>query len=200
MKAHTDTRNPGGDERYRWLDEAGEPRTPEWQHKRTRSGGPAFQVDEFPEQSPNEKTRLNCLQGAKQVILPCFEIDEPDWDFGELESQVTPAEFLRTQRELLAAAHLRAMTAARLKERRGQVRKLSRAALRAQVRRKVTRSRNKASMQEFAAEVRRRKAEGYSDRQILHSLTPKVGRDRPVPASEVTIALKAHEVSLWEGS
>ena len=33
-------------------------------------------MDEFPEQGPNEETRLWCLHGKKKVILPCVELDE----------------------------------------------------------------------------------------------------------------------------
>ena len=58
-----------------------------------------YMRDEFPEQGPNEMTRLHCLRGQKKVCLHCFEIDEEVFEFSEVAKGLKSAEFLKTQRE-----------------------------------------------------------------------------------------------------
>ena len=72
--------------------------------------------DEFPEQGPNEMTRLHCLRGQKKVCLHCFEIDEEEFEFSEVAKNLKSAEFLKTQREKIEAARMRAITNAKGKK------------------------------------------------------------------------------------
>ena len=66
--------------------------------------------DEFPEQKPNEVTRLQCLTGRKKVCLPCFEIHEEEFEFSGVAKNLKPAEFWKTHREKFEAARMRAIT------------------------------------------------------------------------------------------
>ena len=111
MKGHEDElaekthRHPSAwwEERYKWVDEAGEPRKPDYKNCGRNVKGLDYMRDEIPEQQPNEQTRLHCLQGRKQVSLPCLDLTEADEEghmtFGEVAKNLTPAEFLKTQRE-----------------------------------------------------------------------------------------------------
>ena len=64
--------------RYKWIDEADEPRKPEYKICGRNVGGLEYMSDASPEQAPCEKTRLNCLGGTKQVTLPCIQLRPED--------------------------------------------------------------------------------------------------------------------------
>ena len=68
--------------------------------------------DEFPEQKPNEQTRLRCLQGKRQVTLHCIDLSEEDLSFPEIAQNLAPAAFLKTQRKKMEA-RLRALVGRR---------------------------------------------------------------------------------------
>ena len=71
------------EERYKWINEEGEPEKPDYKSCGRNVRGLEYMRDEWPEQAPGEETRLNCLRGN---------------------------EFLMTQREKIEAARLRAIT------------------------------------------------------------------------------------------
>ena len=71
-------------------------------------------------------------------------------------------------------------------------------ALRAKTRRKLMRKKKKDQMKEFLVEVRARADEGYSTRQLVRSLIPDIGTELKVADSEVTAALKKHQVVLHQ--
>ena len=54
------------EERYGWLGEGGEPRKPDFRSCGRNVRGVDYMRDEFPEQEPDEATRLHCLQGTKK--------------------------------------------------------------------------------------------------------------------------------------
>ena len=154
--------------------------------------------DEFPEQEPDEATRLHCLQGTKKVTLHCINLAEDDEDiaFPEVATNLVASTFLRTQREKFEAARLRALTGRhgnRGKKRTAEV-KGSRKALRAKVKRKLVRKKAKQSMKDFLAELRARSAEGYSARQLIASHMPAIGSEEKVAGPEVTAELAKREV------
>ena len=184
-------------ERYNWINEEGEPRKPDYKNCGRNVRGLQYMRDEFPEQAPNETTRLNCLRGTKKVCLPCFEIADEGFEFSDVAKNLRPAEFLKTQREKFEAARMRAMTnkeGKASKKRRGLLR-LDAKTLRAKVRRKLVKQRKKAEIKEFLSEIRSRADEGYSTRQLMSSLIPDIGSELKIAASEVTAALKDHEVA-----
>ena len=181
-------------ERHKRINEEGEPRKPDY---KTCGRNLEYMRDEFPEQAPNETTRLNCLRGTKKVCLPCFEIDEEEFEFSEMAKHLKPAEFLKTQREKFEAARLRALTNAKGKKGKKHTRlqKVDLKSLRAKVRRKLVRKKKKDEIKEFLSEIRSRADEGYSTRQLMSSLIPDIGSELKIAASEVTAALKDHEVA-----
>ena len=76
--------NAWWDERYKWINEAGEPCKPDYKTCGRNVHGLEYMRDEFPEQAPNETTRLHCLGGTKNICLPCIEIAEEEFDFFSL--------------------------------------------------------------------------------------------------------------------
>ena len=96
-------------ERYNWLNEEGEPCEADWKRCGRNVFGMEYMREEFPEQAPNEKLRLNCLQGRKNVEMPCLAIEDEDMTFGEVAKNLVPEEFLRTQREKFEEARMRAI-------------------------------------------------------------------------------------------
>ena len=183
------------DERYKWLHEGGEPREPDYRSCGRNVRGLGYMTDEFPEQAPNEKTRLHCLLGQKQVILPCLEVEEDEFCFPEVASNLKPAEFLRTQREKFEAARLRVLAARRNQGKRKKTKQVRKKLVRQKVKRKLLRTKRKDEMKEFLAEVRAREGEGYSARQLMSSLIPDIGTELKVREAEVTAAVKAREVA-----
>ena len=57
----------------------------------------------------------------------------------------------------------------------------------------------KAQLKGFLSELRARADEGYSRRQLMHSLIPDIGNEIKVTASEVSAALTHYEVACLEG-
>ena len=98
--------------RYEWINEAGEPRKPNYKTCGRNVNGLEYMRDEFPEQAPNEATRLKCLLGRKQITLPCIDLTEDDETFEEVAKNLTPSEFLKTQRQKIEEARLRQLTKA----------------------------------------------------------------------------------------
>ena len=49
---------------------------PDWKLSGRNIKGLEYMRDEFPEQVPGEKTRLNCLEGSKVVILHSIDLHE----------------------------------------------------------------------------------------------------------------------------
>ena len=135
--------------------------------------------------------------GQKTVILPCVELDEEGgFDFSEVAKGLRSAQFLRTQREKLEAARMRALTSSHGKQpKKGILAKVDRKAMRAKVKRKLLRAKRKEQLKEFLTEVRAREGEGYSTRQLMSSLIPDIGNEVKVADSEVTAALRSHEAA-----
>ena len=158
--------------------------------------GLEYMKDEFPEQNPNETTRLNCLQGAKEVCLPCFEIGEQDGDFSEMSKSLAAPEFLLSMREKFEAARMKAMRSIKGNKGKGQrqLLRLNPKLRRTKTRRKLVRKKRKAQIKDFLVEVRARAAQGYSTRQLMRSLIPDIGTELKIPDSEVTAAVREHEV------
>jgi hypothetical protein len=157
--------------------------------------------DEFPEQSPTETMRLNCLQGAKRVTLPCIDFTEEEFTFPEVAKNLRPAEFLKTQREKFEAARVRALancsgTRGKGKGRKHRVR-LNTKVVRAKMRLKLVNHKRRGQMREFLEELRARAAEGYSVRQLIKSHIPDVGGEIKVSAAEVTAAVQCYEVDFF---
>ena len=157
--------------------------------------------DEFPEQGPDETTRLHCLQGRKVVRMPCINLaedeDEDVMTFPEVARHLVPSHFLKTQREKFEAARMRALTAGTggLSKNRRQKLKLSRKVVRAKMKRKLVRKKAKRSMKDFLAELRARSDEGYSMRQLIKSHIPAIGDEEKISEAEVTAALQKCEVA-----
>ena len=57
------------DERYKWINEEGEPLKPDYKTCGRNVMGLEYMRDEFPEQGPNEMTRLHCLMGPKAGVF-----------------------------------------------------------------------------------------------------------------------------------
>ena len=134
------------EERYRWLGEDGEPRKPEWKTCGRRVQGLQYMVDEFPEQAPDEKTKLHCLTGRKIKTLPFIDLTDEDTTFPEVARNLVPAEFLRSQREKFEEARMRALmskTDSWGKKKAGRTLKARRVALRAKTKRKLMRQKKK---------------------------------------------------------
>ena len=186
------------DERYKWINEEGEPRKPDYKTCGRNILGLEYMRDEFPEQHPNEKTRLHCLQGKKTVCLHCCEIDEDGYEFSELARNLRSDQFLETQRKRFEDARIRAITAQAGRKGMKHMRtlRLDRKALRAKTKRKLTRKKKKEQMKEFLVEVRARAVEGYSTRQLMNSLIPDIGTEVKVAESEITAALKTTEAGI----
>ena len=68
------------DERYKWINEEGEPRKPDYKTCGRNVLGLEYMRDEFPEQGPNEMARLHCLMGQKEGVFDCVEIDEGEFE------------------------------------------------------------------------------------------------------------------------
>ena len=157
--------------------------------------------DEFPEQQPDETTRLGCLQGRKVVTLHCINLAEDDDDeamtFPEVAKDLVPSNFLKTQREKFEAARIRALTAStgdKGKRRRlGLDHKLTNKMRRAKVRRKLVRKKAKQSMTEFLAELRARSDEGYSMRQLIKSHIPDIGSEAKISEAAITAEMRKRE-------
>ena len=187
------------EERYKWLDEEGEPRKPDFKTCGRNIKGLEYMRDEFPEQQPDETTRLGCLQGRKVVTLHCINLAEDDDDeamtFPEVAKYLVPANFLKTQREKFEAARIRALTAStgdKGKRRRlGQ--KLTNKMRRAKMRRKLVRKKAKQSMTEFLAELRARSDEGYSMRQLIKSHIPDIGSEAKISEAAITAEMRKRE-------
>ena len=96
-------------ERYNWIDEKGEPQKPEFKQCGRQVRSFQYMRDEFPEQEPNETTRLHCLQGQRKVTLHCVDLSEEDMSFPEIAKQFAPDAFLQTQREKVEHARLRVL-------------------------------------------------------------------------------------------
>ena len=97
-------------QRYSWRDEAGEPRKPDYSKCGRRVFGLEYMRDEFPEQEPNETTRLNCLRVTKKICLPSIDLSEEEFVFPEVAKNLGSATCLQTQREKFEAARMRALT------------------------------------------------------------------------------------------
>ena len=202
-------RHPGEwwNERYSWVGEDGEPCKPNYKQCGNGVEAPEYMRDEFPEQKPNEKTRLHCLTGKKKVTLPCLDLtgDDEDMTFPEVAQNLVPAEFLKTQRAKFEAARLRIImrkddgAEANDKSKRGK-RKLDKKVLRAKTKRKLVRKRKSLQLKNYLAELRARHAEGYSVRQLIASHIPDVGTEVKVTDAEVTAALAKRSeapISFW---
>ena len=180
------------EQRYTWINEEGEPRKADFKTCGRNVCGLEYMRDEFPEQAPNESTRLHCLQGAKVATLSCIDLTEEDIAFPEVARNLVPAEFLRTQREKFEAARMRALTNANIGK---KTRKLSAKARKMKMKRKLLRQKRKSQLSEFLTELRSRAAEGYSTRQLIKSHIPDIGNEVKVAASEVTAALRSKEAA-----
>ena len=66
------------------------------------------------------------------------------------------------------------------------------------MRRKLLRKKMNAEMKEFRHELRARKSEGYSVRQLIKSHIPDIGTEVKIADSEVTTALRKHQVAHFE--
>ena len=88
---------------------------------------------------------------------------------GEVGRSKLPDVFLKSQRELMEQAKLRAMVTAAEKERGVARRSLSKKEMRATMKSKVARKVRTHMMKELVAEVRQRAGEGYSARQLIKS-------------------------------
>ena len=185
-------------ERYKWRDEKGEPCKPNWKLCGRNVHGLEYMRDEFPEQGPNEKSRLHCLQGRKMVSLPCIDLTEEEFTFPEVARNLVPQEFLKTQREKFEAARMRALTGCH-GTRQGKAVRLDKKAMRSKVKRKLVRTKKKKQLRDFLGEIRARAAEGYSTRQLMRSHIPDIGTEMKISASEVTAALQTHEAGHFSG-
>jgi len=186
--------------RYRWLNEAGEPRLPDWKSCGRAVNGMEYMTDEFPAQAPEERTRLNCLLGTKNVTLPAIDLSGEDLTFPELAKNLKPEEFLRTQREKFDAARLRAVAHRSVGKREPSrdLRSMRHKARRAKMRDKLRKLRRKQDMRNFAEEIRARVDQGYSMRQLMLSHIPEIGQEVKVSAAEITAALRRREANhLW---
>ena len=129
------------EERYRWVNAEGEPRKPDFSLCGRSVNGLEYMRDEFPEQEPNEKTRLQCLSGHKVHTLHCIDLTEGP-AFPEVAQGLMPEEFLKTQREKLEAAHMRILLSGRnnrQKRQRPVLDKVNMVMLRAKTKRKLVR-------------------------------------------------------------
>ena len=167
---------------------------PDWKTCGRNVPGMEAMRDEFPEQKPNEMTRLQCLQGTKVVTLACIDLTAEDISFPEVARNLVPEEFLKTQREKFEEARMRALTNAKGNREQKGVR-LNAKAVRAKMRRRLVKQKKQAQLREFLTEIRARAAEGYSVRQLMQSHIPDIGSEVKVPASEVTAAVQSHEVA-----
>ena len=156
-------------------------------------------MDEFPEQQPDEKTRLHCLQGTHVVSLPSIDLTGEDLTFPELAQNLVPEQFLKTQREKYEEARVRAMASLKGARQHKRV-PLGPKAKRAKVRRKLVKQKVKRQLRELMQEIRARADEGYSMRQLMQSHIPDIGGEVKVSASEVTAALKSREAHQFWGS
>ena len=187
--------------RYTWRDEAGEPQKPDYKACGRNVHGLDYMRDEFPEQGPNEKVRLNCLLGTKQITLPCIDLTEDEVSFPEVAKNLRPSEFLRTQREKFEAACMRALTKkkqdSRGRKKQGGVRKVDKKVLRRMVSKRLMRQKRRSELKDFLSEMRARKNEGYSVRQLIKSHIPDIGTEMRIPASEVNEAMKQQQVLIY---
>ena len=181
------------EQRYTWLNEEGEPRQPDWESCGKSVKGIEYMRDEFPEQKPNETTRLHCLQGKKQVSLHCIDLTEDDLSFPEVARNLMPAQFSRTQREKFEAARLRALRNSKGRKINTKAVRLDAKTLRAKCHRKLVRQKRKRHLREFIAELRSRAGEGYSLRQLIKSHIPDIGSEVKVAASEVSAAMQSEQ-------
>ena len=94
--------------------------------------------DEFPEQQPDEKTRLHCLQGRHVVSLPSIDLTDEGLTFPEVAQNLVPEQFLKTQREKYEEARVRAMANANGTKQRKRV-PLGKKAKRAKMKRRLMR-------------------------------------------------------------
>ena len=193
-------------ERYNWIDEHGEPRKPDYKSCGKGVEGVEYMRDEFPEQKPNEMTRLHCLRGQKQITLPCFDLTGEDecLSFPEVAKNLVPSEFLKTQREKFEAARLRALVSANgekqsKKTRRGPE-KIDKKIVRAKTKRRLVRHKANKMLREYLAELRSRAAEGYSVRQLIKSHIPEIGGEIKVSDAEVTAAMQKREVKILKSA
>ena len=132
------------EDRYKWRNEQGEPRIPDWKTCGRNVPGMEAMRDEFPEQKPDEMTRLHCLQGRKVVSLPSIDLTDEDISFPEVARNLVPQEFLKTQREKFEEARVRALTSIRGNRKHKRVR-LDAKAVRAKMRRRLVKQKKKPS-------------------------------------------------------
>ena len=107
-------------------------------------------------------------------------------------SCVLTAAFLKTQRELKVAASMRAIVTGK-EAKRPRMQKLSKKQERAQMRNKLRRNKKRAMMKAFVAEIRKRREEGYSVKQLVSSHIPDIGVEAKIDEKEVSAALKAKD-------
>ena len=115
--------------------------------------------------------------------------------FAALGAEVTPDDFLRTQRELREQAKLRAILRTdemRRKQRRDQ--KLSTKVSRATTKLRLKNRRKRERLKKFIREVRARKDEGYSAAQLLKSYIPDLGGEEKIPEADVTAEVKKQDL------
>ena len=114
--------------------------------------------------------------------------------FAALGAEVTPDEFLRTQRELREQAKLRAIVNSvemMRKARRDQ--KLSTKASRKKTKLWLKRKRTRERLRRFIAEVRARMGQACSASQLLKSYIPDLGGEEKIPEAEVTAEVTKQE-------
>ena len=144
--------------------------------------------DEFPEDTPNAEHRLHCLVGTKSVRNQDVDLTGDDMTFDEVGAGLTPANFLRTQRERYEEARLKALLGVAKPETRpkGLLKKVRRQRIRMKLENKARRQAQK----QFVEEVRARKTEGFSVSQLLRSHIPEIGNEVKVSEAVVSKALK----------
>ena len=77
------------------------------------------------------------------------------------------------------------------------MRKLDKKVVRAMVKQRLRTKKRRSELKEFLSEMRARKDEGYSVRQLIKSHIPDIGTEMKIPASEVTEAMKQDEVHIY---
>ena len=187
--------------RYKWVNEQGEPREPDFKSCGKSVRGFEYMKDEFPENQSGEQVFLHCMTGKRAVTLHDIDLtkDDEPMTFGDLCEppqivsdglRVQPAHFLKTQFEHRMAAKMRILSeapSAKVKKRESN--KLATLALRKKMRNRLRTKKRKADMSLFMSEARLRKGEGYSVDQMLRSHVPEIGREIKVSEQEVTAAL-----------
>ena len=192
-------------ERYKWVNESGEPFLPEWKRCGRNIRGFEYMRDEFPAGAPHEDVTLHCMavSGKKRVMLHEVDFSGPDEDMSfrpdDLGEALDSEIFVKTQREINDRLTAQFLAEAQQKPKgcKRRAAKVSSAILkkqlRAKVKKKLRKKQRKTELREFFAEARDRLHEGYSMRQLIQSHIPDIGREKKVADSEVT-ALMAKKV------